>query len=200
MFTRKHKSQEAVSLEPPSGGGGGGGRAQWVGTKSATIMAQDERRAAAELFGVQEDDGLYVLIAGIVLIGLTVLACCYCKVYDPIKHWCIKSYKKWCTRKPRAPRPPRPGAPPTPEVCPYPTHIHPVFGVPIDVGVDIGVCRVWLVTGFTGIFCDLSYWCTVRHRKSQLLWARADVVPRGTYTYNTFHFLTVEDPAARSRG
>ena len=68
--------------------------------------------------GVDEDSGLYVLIAGIVLLGLTFLACVYCKVYDPIKLWCIKMHKKHCTKKPKEPAAKRPGTPSTPEVRP----------------------------------------------------------------------------------
>lgn len=75
-----------------------------------------QRRVLASWLGVDEDSGLYVLIAGVVLLGLTFLSCCYCKVYDPIKLWCIKYHKKHCTKKPKAAVAKRPGTPPTPEV------------------------------------------------------------------------------------
>ncbi len=75
-------------------------------------------RTLIEVFGVGEEEGVYVLIAGMILVGLTVIACCYCKVYDPLKTWYIKTYKRCCTKKPKAPKPPAEEAPGTPEVNP----------------------------------------------------------------------------------
>lgn len=77
-----------------------------------------QHRTLIEVFGVGEEDGVYVLIAGMVLIGLTVIACCYCKVYDPCKTCYIKMYKRCCARKPKAVKPPAEEAPGTPEVNP----------------------------------------------------------------------------------
>lgn len=79
---------------------------------------QQQERFLAEWLGVDEDSGLYILVAGIVLLGLTFMACFYCKVYDPIKLWCIKMHKKHCTKKPKAEAAQAPGTPPTPEVKP----------------------------------------------------------------------------------
>lgn len=75
-----------------------------------------ERRALFELFGVSEDDGVYVLIAGLILGGLTFTACCYCKVYDPLRNWCIKTYNRCCKKQPKAAARPPPEAEMTPEV------------------------------------------------------------------------------------
>ncbi|CAM9389798.1 unnamed protein product [Pylaiella littoralis] len=74
-----------------------------------------QQRSLLELFTVSEDDGVYVLIAGLVLVGLTVIACCYCNVYDPLRLWTIKKAKQYCTKKPKAPPPPPPDPPMTPE-------------------------------------------------------------------------------------
>lgn len=94
-------------------GGGGGAAKDQSGDMDAE---QQQQRFLAEWLGVDEDSGLYVLVAGIVLLGLTFLACFYCKVYDPIKLWCIKMHKKHCTKKPKAVAAVPPGTPPTPEV------------------------------------------------------------------------------------
>lgn len=73
-------------------------------------------RSLIEVFGVGEDEGVYVFIAGMILLALTVIGCCYCKVYDPLKTFYIKMYKRCCTRKPKAAAPPKEEAPGTPEV------------------------------------------------------------------------------------
>lgn len=72
-------------------------------------------RGLFELFGIQDDDGGYVAVIGLILLCIAVLGCFYCKVYDPIKLWCQKKYKRWCVRGPRAVPPPPPGAEIPPE-------------------------------------------------------------------------------------
>ncbi|CAN0437886.1 unnamed protein product [Ectocarpus sp. 12 AP-2014] len=67
-----------------------------------------ERRALFDVLGVSEDDGAYVLIAGLILAGLTFMACCYCKVYDPLRKWSIKTYNRCCKKQPNAAAPPPP--------------------------------------------------------------------------------------------
>eukprot|EP00903_Cladosiphon_okamuranus_P008020 g7737.t1 len=73
------------------------------------------QRALFEVFGVGEGDGVYVLICGLILGGLTFTACCYCKVYDPLRLWCLKKTKDCCKRKPKPPAEPEPETPPTPD-------------------------------------------------------------------------------------
>lgn len=68
------------------------------------------------LFGVDEDNGAYVIVIGIIFISVAVIGCCYCKVYDPTRKWCKNKYKKWCTKKDREALAPPPDRPPTPEV------------------------------------------------------------------------------------
>lgn len=51
-----------------------------------------------------------------VLVGLTVTACCYCKVYDPLRLLWLRKKKEWCTKKPKPPAEPEPEPPGTPEV------------------------------------------------------------------------------------
>lgn len=91
----------------------------------------DHRRELLELFGIDQDGGLYVLIAGIILIALTVLACCYCKVYDPLKAWTCKKYKKWRAKKPMDVQAPPPDAPLTPEVR-IPASLFPLPSFPLS--------------------------------------------------------------------
>lgn len=55
-------------------------------------------RELVTILGVDEDSGAFVLVAGIVLILLTVCACCYCKLYDPIKKCTIKCCER-CKRQ-----------------------------------------------------------------------------------------------------
>lgn len=74
------------------------------------------QRALFELFGVGEGEGVYVLICGLVLGGLTFTACCYCKVYDPLRVWCVNKRKNCCKKKPKAAAEPEPETPMTPEV------------------------------------------------------------------------------------
>lgn len=85
----------------------------------AAHIHEQGRRGVRELFsvlGVEEDDGAYVLIIGIIFMGIMVIGCCYCKVYDPTKAWCAKKYKRYCTRRPKAPKQPPPRTPPAEEV------------------------------------------------------------------------------------
>lgn len=79
-------------------------------------MEEEQRRALVSLFGVEEDDGMYVLIVGIILAGIAFLACFYCKVYDPTKRYCIKKWRKYCTMVPLDEPPATPDTPRTPEV------------------------------------------------------------------------------------
>lgn len=74
------------------------------------------QRALIELFGVGEEDGVLVLICGLILGGLTFTAYCYCKVYDPLRLWCVKKRKECCVKKPKPPAQPKAEAPGTPEV------------------------------------------------------------------------------------
>lgn len=78
-------------------------------------MEEEDRRELLSIIGVTEDDGLYVLIAGFIFLGLTVVACCYCKVYDPIKTCVVKGLKK-CKKKPKEAKAPPPDAPQASEV------------------------------------------------------------------------------------
>lgn len=81
----------------------------------------EDQRALFELFGVTEDDGVYVLIAGLILIVFSVVGCCYCKVYDPLRVFCVKKITKWCAKKPKKPPAPPPDDAPAevrkPEMC-----------------------------------------------------------------------------------
>lgn len=89
------------------------------GDNGAAHIHEQGRLGARKLFsvlGVDEDDGAYVLIIGIIFMGIMVIGCCYCKVYDPTKIWCAKKYKRYCTRRPKAPKQPRPPTPPAEEV------------------------------------------------------------------------------------
>lgn len=74
------------------------------------------QRALIEVFGVGEDDGVYVLICGLVLAGATFIACCYCKVYDPLKLWCIKKIEACNKKKPTPAAEPEKEIAGTPEV------------------------------------------------------------------------------------
>lgn len=87
-------------------------------------MEEDDQQRVLAVFGVSEDDGALVLILGIVLLCLTVLACCYCKVYDPLKLWSIAAYNKYCKKRPKEDDAPPPGARPPAEVQSTPA---PVF-------------------------------------------------------------------------
>ena len=85
---------------------GGGGEA----------MENGQRRALLTILGVAEDGGSFVLLMGLVLVGLAALACFYCKVYDPVKVCCIKLYHRY-KRGPRDEQAPPPERSPPPEVC-----------------------------------------------------------------------------------
>lgn len=67
----------------------------------------------ALIFGVQEDEGAYVVVVGIIFVGIAVLGCAYCRVYDPLKLWCWKKLQKCLEKKPRPDGPPPrgPGGP-----------------------------------------------------------------------------------------
>lgn len=77
------------------------------------------QRSLFEVFGVTEDDGAYVVFIGLLLVGIAVLACFYCKIYDPTRIWCTKKWKKWCSKKERDAPPPRPRTPTEEQVQPF---------------------------------------------------------------------------------
>lgn len=80
------------------------------------IGQHHHQRALLEVFGVDEGGGVYVLICGLILGGLTITACCYCKVYDPLRLWCVKTIKHYCKRKSKPPAEPEREAPPSTDV------------------------------------------------------------------------------------
>lgn len=84
--------------------------------KNFRAMEAGQRRLLIEILGVEEGDGALALILGLILLGLTVLACLYCKVYDPIMKWCYKIYV-WLRGESKEKPPPPPERPPPPEVC-----------------------------------------------------------------------------------
>ncbi|CAM9672771.1 unnamed protein product [Ascophyllum nodosum] len=77
-------------------------------------MENGQRRALLTILGVAEDGGSFVLLMGLVLVGLAALACFYCKVYDPVKVCCIKLYHRY-KRGPRDEQAPPPERSPPPE-------------------------------------------------------------------------------------
>lgn len=79
------------------------------------VGGYQHQRDLFEVFGVTDDEGALVLICGLILGGLTFTACCYLKLYDPLRLWCIKKVKKCCEKKPKQPQIEK-EAPGTPEV------------------------------------------------------------------------------------
>lgn len=82
------------------------------------IKNEENGRSLFEIWGVSEDSGSYVIVIGLILVGIAVLACCYCKVYDPAKLYTIKCCKKFCSKKPRLKPPPPPEVQTPEEVSP----------------------------------------------------------------------------------
>lgn len=75
-------------------------------------METGQKRILLDIF--DGEDG-FILLLGLILVGLTALACFYCHVYDPLKQWCIKTYI-WLKGGPKDKRPQPPERTPPPEV------------------------------------------------------------------------------------
>lgn len=99
--------------KPGVGVGGSGGAGGWGG---AVMQDARSERALFEIFGVDEDDGAYLIIIGFVFLGIATIGCFYCKVYDPLRLWLIDTCRKLCERKPKDKAPPRQEGQPPEEV------------------------------------------------------------------------------------